>query len=134
MNPEIERVIAECVAASHTGTRSFADIVGALVARGVESYRVDYRQRSSTYFLPTGEWHQVVLVMPNVSIGEAFDAEAITAAIRGSQRGQIKYPEFMERSMQAGCVGYVVWLAGRRVVYFGRRGEMHVELFPSSGS
>jgi uncharacterized protein YbcV (DUF1398 family) len=76
----------------------------------------------------------VALVTPNVPIGEGFDAEAIIAAIRGSQRGQIKYPEFMDRSMQAGCIGYVVWLAGRRVVYFGRRGEMHVELFPSTGS
>ncbi len=56
---------------------------------------------------------------------------ALGAAIRGSQSGQVKYPEFLARSRRAGCVGYVVWLAGRHVTYFGRRGEQHVERFPS---
>jgi hypothetical protein len=28
-------------------------------------------------------------------------------------------------------MGYVVWLAGRHVTYFGRRGATHVERFPS---
>ncbi len=134
MEPQIQQVIEDCVAASHAGTRSFAEIVGALVARGIESYRVDYRQRSSTYFLPGGEWHEVALATPNVPIAEAFDAEALITAIRGSQRGQVKYPEFLERSMRAGCVGYTAWLAGRRVVYVGRRGESHVEQFPGSAS
>lgn len=134
MNPEIERVIQEGVAASHAGTRSFADIVAALVSVGVESYRVDYRQRSTTHFLPTGEWHSLAIHTPDLPIADDFDQGAIVAAIRGSQRGEVKYPEFIERSMRAGCVGYVVWLAGRHVSYFGRRGETHIERFPTTSS
>jgi hypothetical protein len=42
------------------------------------------------------------------------------------------YPEFLRLSRAAGCVGYVVWLAGRHVTYFGRRGETHVEHFPAA--
>jgi uncharacterized protein YbcV (DUF1398 family) len=131
MDPKTQQVIEDAVAASHAGTRHFADIVGSLLAHGVESYRVDYRQQSSTHFLPSGEWHSVTNHTPEIAIPEAFDQEAIVAAIRGSQRGEVKYPEFIERSMRAGCVGYIVWLAGRHVVYFGRRGETHVERFPS---
>lgn len=134
MNPDTEQVIQESVAASHAGTRNFADIVAALVASGVESYRVDYRQRSSTHFLPTGAWHSVPIQTPDIAIAEDFDPSAIVAAIRGSQRGEIKYPEFIGHSMRAGCVGYIVWLAGRHVVYFGRRGETHVEQFPTTTS
>ena len=66
------------------------------------------------------------------AIGEAFDAAALQEAIRGSQRGEVLYPEFVQRSCAAGCVGYVVWIAGRHVTYFGRRGEQHVERFPAS--
>lgn len=131
MDTKIKQAIEECVAASHAGTRHFADIVGALVAHGVESYRVDFRQRSSTYFLPTGDWHSVPIATPELAIAEAFDTDTLLEAIRGAQRGEVLYPEFIERALRAGCVGYVVWLAGRHVAYFGRRGETHVERFPS---
>ena len=40
------------------------------------------------------------------------------------------YPEFKLLSQRAVCVGSTVWIAGRHVVYLGRRGETHVERFP----
>jgi uncharacterized protein YbcV (DUF1398 family) len=134
MDLRTKQVIDACVAASHAGTRSFGEVVAALVTQGVESYRVDYRQRRSTYFMPSAESYDVELHAPGIAIGDRFDEEEIIAAIRGSQQGRVKYPEFLERSMRAGCVGYIVWIAGRHVTYFGRRGEMHVEQFPSSMS
>jgi hypothetical protein len=33
---------------------------------------------------------------------------------------------------QASCVGYMVPLAGRRAVYYGRTGESYVEPFPAA--
>jgi hypothetical protein len=39
------------------------------------------------------------------------------------------YPEFKALTQAAGCIGYTVWIAGRHVVYLGRRGESHVERF-----
>lgn len=59
---------------------------------------------------------------PDVPIGDEFDAAAIKAAIDS---------QCMRLVMAAGCVGYIVWIAGRHVSYFGRRGEVHVEHFPS---
>jgi uncharacterized protein YbcV (DUF1398 family) len=132
MDPNIVRLIEDVGAASRAGTRSFGEIVAGLAKAGVESYRVDYRQRTATYFMPSGENHTIDLDVPGVAIDGAFDAEAIVAAIRGSQAGAVKYPEFVERSMRAGCVGYIVWIEGRHVTYFGRRGEVHVERFPSA--
>lgn len=132
MDIETKQTIEECVAASYAGTRSFGDIVGALVAQGVESYRADYRLRASAYYLPSGETYTVELHIPAIAVGDRFDQEAIVAAIRGSQEGRIKYPEFVELSMKAGCVGYVVWIQGKKVTYFGRRGEIHTEYFPGA--
>jgi uncharacterized protein YbcV (DUF1398 family) len=54
--------------------------------------------------------------------------------VRAIQRGEFQYLEFCRRITQAGCVGYHVSLAGQRVVYYGRTGEMHVEYFPGAKS
>jgi hypothetical protein len=36
----------------------------------------------------------------------------------------------MKEITEAGCVYYIAYLSGKKVIYFGRKGEMHVELFP----
>ncbi len=96
---------------------------------GIESSRVDYREAQTTFFLPTGESYVKPMAPPPVVIGDHFEREAIFAAICGSQAGRVRYPEFVEVSMKAGCVGYVAWIAGKHVTYFGRRGEVLVEPF-----
>ena len=40
------------------------------------------------------------------------------------------YVAFCEKVKAAGCAGYLVSFLGRRVVYFGRTAETHVEYFP----
>ena len=128
MNAEL---IEETLAASLAGTGDFGEHVMKLASNGVESYRVDYRLKQAAYFLPNGE--TLVLPVPvRHEVGARFDVEEIISAIRGSQAGQVKWPEFIERSMRAGCVGYTVWISGRHVTYFGRNGEQHIEKFPTS--
>ena len=50
--------------------------------------------------------------------------------MRQSQRNEHAYADFVRKTMAAGCVGYFVHIAGRHAVYFGRKGEQHVERFP----
>ena len=45
---------------------------------------------------------------PDVAISDAFDTAEVIAAIRGSQRGEVQYPEFVRRTMGAGCIGCVL--------------------------
>jgi uncharacterized protein YbcV (DUF1398 family) len=40
----------------------------------------------------------------------------------------------MKRSAAAGVIGYWAFLSGRKVIYFGRKGELHVEEFPGAKS
>ncbi len=131
MDPSITTLIERCAKSSHEGTASFGAIVHTLIEAGVESYFADYRRRTTTYYLPSGETHSVQLASPDITIPSRFDTAAIQAAIRGAQRGEVKYPEFMQLSMAAGCIGYIVWIGGRHVTYFGRCGEVHIERFPS---
>lgn len=132
MEPRIQQVIESCAAASKAGEISFGEVVAALSEQGIESYHADYRLGMTHYYLPAGETHSVALSVPPQGIPQSFDAELLKAAIRGAQRGELKYPEFVARSMAAGCVGYTVWISGRHVSYFGRRGEQHIEQFPQA--
>ena len=132
MDDTIRQTIERAAAASKAGTAHFPEIVAMLAGVGVESYFADYRADSTTYYLPDGATHAVALPPPDVAIADAFDAAAVQQAIRGAQAGRVMYPEFLRLSRAAGCVGYVTWIAGRHVTYFGRRGETHVERFPGS--
>lgn len=127
-----KQTIETCARRSHAGELPFADAVALLAAAGVESYHVDYRRGESTYHTASGEAHAVALHSPGGAVGGSFDAGAVQAAVRGAQRGEVRYPEFVRRTRAAGCVGYHVWISGRHVVYLGRRGETLVERFPDA--
>ncbi|MFT4173841.1 MAG: DUF1398 family protein [Rhodocyclaceae bacterium] len=130
MDHATETLIRDTFAASNEGRIHFGEVVGRMIAAGVESYAVDYRAHRTTCYLANDEALTLHLDVEPAAIAPAFSAEGIRAAIRGAQQGIIMYPEFKRLSMQAGCIGYHAWIAGRCVVYHGRRGDTHLEPFP----
>ncbi len=130
MDPQAKEVIEKCARDSHEGLATFPEVLGRLISVGVESYFADYRAQSTTYYLSSGEAVQIPLKMPAVKIPNAFNQEEVVTAIRGAQSDRVRYPEFLKLTMSAGCIGYIVWIAGRHVSYFGKQGELHVEHFP----
>lgn len=130
MNPATLSTIESTFSASNAGSIHFGQVVAQLMVAGVEAYHVDYRAGRSTYYLPGGETHAIGFAPPDQPMAQAFSHEGFVAAIRGAQAGTVKYPEFKRLSQAAGCASYTVWIAGRHVTYYGRKGEMHVERFP----
>lgn len=130
MELAIESIIRETLNASNEGRIHFGQVVGNLVSASVESYAVDYRTDKVIYYMPNGETLTLELENPKIEIAAEFSGSGIKAAILGAQRGDVMYPQFRQLSQAAGCVGYTVWLTGRHVTYFGRKGETHVEHFP----
>lgn len=124
------QIIEQCTNASNNGTAHFGEIVEALLEVGVESYYADYRSHSITYYMPGDEIFMVEVPNFENAIAEKFDKDALISAIRGAQAGNVMCPEFKKLSQAAGCVGYMVWLTGKHVSYFGRNGETHIENFP----
>lgn len=131
MNATTHATIQSTFEASNQGSIHFGQVIGQLVGAGVESYHVDYRSGRTTYYLPDGGTADFSFERPQHGIADAFDGDAVRAAILGAQQGRVMYPEFKQCTQQAGCVGYTVWITGRHVVYLGRRGETHVERFPN---
>lgn len=123
-------VIEQTFAASQAGTVHFGQVIGALMEIGVESYFVDYRTHSVTYYFPSDQTYSLVYEANDEAIGDEFVQADVKAAIVGAQKGEVMYPEFKKLTQKAGCIGYFVWIKGRHVSYLGRKGETHVEHFP----
>ncbi|MDP3208273.1 MAG: DUF1398 family protein [Rhodoglobus sp.] len=131
MNANVKAVVEACNRGSEEDCLNFGQVLGKLAEAGVEGYYADFRRSTKTYYLPDGESIEVQAHDPDVAITSAFDAGRVEAAVRLSQAGTHTYRAFCEKVMTAGCSGYLVSLLGRRVVYFGRTAETHVEHFPN---
>jgi uncharacterized protein YbcV (DUF1398 family) len=125
---------AACLAAAYDGSMQFPAIVGALMAAGFEGYDVDYRLGTATYHRPGGDGVRLPLPAGHAPtpVAAAFSADGVERAVREAQSGApgYTYAGFCERVKAAGCAGYMVSFTGRRVLYFGRTAEVHVEPFP----
>ncbi len=124
--PAIHAVMAE----TQAGQLIFPEVVRRLTEVGVESYFCDAAAMQETFYLRDGQTHTAKMTLPHRPIAEEFSKAGIVAAVRGAQSDAIRYPEFMKQSAAAGVIAYWAYLTGRRVVYFGRKGEMHTEEFP----
>ena len=65
--------------------------------------------------------------LPNIAA--EFDVDALKAAILDSQQNGQHYKDFTKRVMNAGVQGYMAFLRGKRVMYWGRGGDSHTEWF-----
>ena len=132
MFAEQTQVIHECAQGALTGELTFPDIVGRLAQIGIERYHADYSRQEITYYLADGDSLVVGSLHPSHAIAAEFSSSAVAAAVCQSQRNEHTYLDFIRKTMAAGCVGYFVQITGRRVIYFGRSGESHVEHFPAA--
>jgi uncharacterized protein YbcV (DUF1398 family) len=132
MDPERIAVARTCLDAAHEGTLSFPEIIGRLLDAGFEGYAVDYRRNTQIYYLPDGDSGVFDMPCSARSVAAAFDRAGVAALVRWAQANDADYTYagFCEKVKAAGCAGYLVSFSGRRVVYYGRTAETHVELFP----
>ena len=130
MNAENIRKLA---GATLSGELPFPEIVGELIADGVEYYLVDYAALQFSFY---GGEASVILApltfegLP--AIAKDFDAPALRAAIIDSQQNGQAFRQFSHRAIAAGVQSYFAFLRGQRVMYLGRQGEQHVEWFPGA--
>ncbi|UEM23264.1 DUF1398 family protein [Skermanella mucosa] len=133
MDAERISIASACLHAAHDGSVSFPEIVGKLIAAGFEGYAVDYRRNTQTYYLPDGD--SVMLDMPPSpgAVAPTLDPARVESLVRWAQANgpDYSYSGFCEEVKAAGCAGYIVSFSGRRVVYFSRMAEIHVEHFPN---
>ena len=128
------KTVTEVARATLAGTIAFPEVVRELVEAGVEYYHVDYVALRKSFYSAAGA---VVTTSINYEglplVAAEFDAAGLRAAILDSQRHGQHYRDFTRRAMQAGVQGYIAFLRGQRVTYWGRGGDQHTEWFPGAG-
>jgi uncharacterized protein YbcV (DUF1398 family) len=126
------QVIRDVLIEAHSGQLIFPEVVRRMLAVGVASYFVDLIRAQDVVYLADDSTITEPLHLDYGPIAQEFSKPGIVAAIRAAQRDEIRYPEFMRRAAAAGIVAYWAELTGKRVIYFGRQGDMHIEWFPGA--
>ena len=134
MDAQRMAVAQDCLDAAYDRTMAFPDIVGTLTRSGFEGYLVDYRRDTTTYFLPDGDSVVLENRPSDEKVAAAFAAAGIAAQVRWAQANPpgYSYGSFCTNVKALGCAGYIVSFSGRRVLYFGRTADTHVEWFPDA--
>lgn len=134
MDARLKAVAESCMKAAEADTMPFPEIVGKLMGAGFESYTIDFRRATATYYLPDSDSIAYGTHKIDSAIADQLDVAKLSAAIREAQTlaPGYTYKGFCAKAKTAGCVGYMVSFSGRRAVYFGRTGEIHVEHFPGA--
>ncbi|MDB6039114.1 MAG: hypothetical protein JWM99_2955 [Verrucomicrobiales bacterium] len=128
-------MISKAANGTLTGAISFPQVVGQLLAAGVEYYHVDFIGLRKTFY--SGDGGMVLTAIPYEglpAVAPEFDPIALKANILDSQQNNQQYREFTRRAMAAGVQGYFAFLRGKRVTNWGRDGDQHTEWFPGASS
>jgi uncharacterized protein YbcV (DUF1398 family) len=134
MNANWQDVARATLEKSESGAMTFPESVQMLMEAGFDGYAVDFRRSTRTYYMPDGESVELQTARTPAAVAERFDAAVIKEAIREAQAlvPGYTYKSFCAKVAGAGCAGYLVSLAGKRVLYHGRTGETHTEYFPGA--
>jgi uncharacterized protein YbcV (DUF1398 family) len=121
-------IITHAARATLDGSMPFPEIVRRLIEAGVEYYHVDYVALRKSFYSANGD-----VVATSLTYEGLPPAAGLRAAIIDSQRNGQSYRDFTRRAMEAGVQGYIAFLRGQRVTYWGRGGDQHTEWFPGAG-
>lgn len=134
MNTQMKAIAHKCLEGAESNSMTFPQIVSTLMDAGFEGYFVDFRRGMVAYYLPSGESVELPGAKPSVPVAAEFNAVVVREAIREAQTlvPGYTYKGFVGKVAGAGCAGYIASFVGRRLLYFGRTAETHVELFPGS--
>ena len=130
-------ILTHCTLGSLKGTLNFPQVIQTLAEIGVERYHADLVRMEKTYYGKANETCVIPFSLANrltVEIGHQFNRDQIKRMIRAIQFNKMGYIEFLEKIVFFGVANYFVFLKGKKVLYFGRKGESHCELFPLSSS
>jgi uncharacterized protein YbcV (DUF1398 family) len=132
MDTQRTTIAQNCLDAAYDKTMAFPDIVGTLIKAGFEGYIVDYRRGTTTYFLPDGDSIELKNRLAEGTVTAQFDPAGVAVQVKWAQANppEYSYAAFCKNVKALGCAGYIVSFLGRRVLYFGRTAETHVEHFP----
>ena len=126
-------IISASARAILDGSMPFPEVVKKLMETGVEYYHVDYVALQKSFYSAAGEVIKTPINYEDLPpVANDLNLAALRSAIQDSQQNGQHYRDFTKRAMKAGVQGYIAFLRGMRVTYWGRGGEQYTEWFPGA--
>lgn len=110
---------------------TFPELLATLASEGVESYHLDFLRDECRYYGSAGETLALEVPLVHGPVAGRLSIDELRAANQRSQSGA-PFTDFVRDAPAAGCACYAVYPRGRKVRYFGRNGEEHVQDLPGS--
>ncbi|WP_317898726.1 DUF1398 family protein [Aurantibacillus circumpalustris] len=112
-------------------SKTYPDLVHALIRLGIQSYTVDVATGITLYRLEGGKSSLHSSELAQRVVEAEFNKELTVQAVKTTQQGKSTYPEFMNEIAKAGVRFYEATLNGnqKRVTYIGSGGS-YEELIP----
>ncbi len=130
MNKSTFALTEECLRKSFNAEATFPTLVATLGQAGIESYHVDLHRWETTYYHADADSHVVPMPGERVSVALPFAPATVEQSVRAAQRGELRYPAFLDAIAAAGVSSYWAYIRGAQVVYVGRDGGQHIEPMP----
>ncbi|MDD0842026.1 hypothetical protein [Pseudomonas sp. Gutcm_11s] len=121
MNSSTKRVIEHCSNSLNQGHASLVQVIDRLGIAGVESCHADYRIPALVFYSAEGDAYSLPLPLPEEPVAATFDRPALQIALDATH----SFTEFKRCTLEAGCIGFFLWLDGRHATFLGRHGEIH---------
>lgn len=127
MNYEIA---AECTKLSEDEKITFFEVIMRLDKGGIEAYQANLLVPNKVYYQANEAFEVPLNIKSQANVVAPFDQERVITALRSIQSKEIGYQEFLKQILEGGVIFYLVFIKGRKAIYFGRNGEQYVENFP----
>jgi hypothetical protein len=80
-----QAIARQCLEGAESGTMTFPQVVGTLMAADFDGYFVDLRLGEATYYLPNGEGLELPTQRSTVAVAAQFNADVVKDAIHEAQ-------------------------------------------------
>lgn len=124
MEPEILRAAADQTLSNQ---KSFQDMCRKLLLAGIESVHFDLIANRMTCYTPEGRVFDEPFFFEGPRVADVFSEESIIEDYKALLMHKLSLHEFFAFIMLAGATGFTIYLLGKKVLFFGRCGENHLE-------
>ncbi|QDK36356.1 hypothetical protein [Bdellovibrio sp. NC01] len=124
MEPEILRTATDQTLSNQI---SFEDMCDKFLRAGIESAHVDLFAKRITFHTPEAHVYEESFYFEGPRVADIFSEEKIILDFKSLLLRKLSLHEFFNFIMLAGVTGFTIYLLGKKVLFFGRRGEYHLE-------
>jgi uncharacterized protein YbcV (DUF1398 family) len=108
---------------------TFPEVVRRLLDAGVESYFCDLAIRQETFYMRDLKTPVQKMTPPTAFVAEEFLVSGAHCSDSWRSGRHHSLSRIFQALRRCRVIAYWAFLTGRKVMYFGRRGEIHVEEF-----